>query len=97
MLEKIEEEKKREADNKSLIKSRGELLMNIRAALQNMSSILVCVKASNKIKLKDGKKHSKEAEDIAEEEDAQKTEKDKKVCDDPIETEGTNFLSIVIC
>lgn len=92
MLEKIEAEKKREADNKSLTETRGELLMSIRAALQNMSSTLVCVKAAKSTgKGKDSKKAARELDDKVEirADDKVKKETEKRTCDDPIETDGT--------
>ncbi|KAL6256384.1 hypothetical protein P5V15_012498 [Pogonomyrmex californicus] len=59
MLEQIEIEKKREKDLKEQIKTCGELLMNIRAALQSMNTILLFVKPTSKIvkkPVKDGNK-----------------------------------------
>lgn len=95
MLEKIEAEKKREADNNSLIETRGELLMNIRAALQNMSSMLVCIKAAKSVgKVKDGKKTARPLEDKVEikaddkAKQEKEKEKEKRTCDDPVETDG---------
>lgn len=49
MLEQIEIEKKREKDLKEQKKTRGELITNIRAALQNMNMMLLCIKHSIKI------------------------------------------------
>ncbi|OXU30933.1 hypothetical protein TSAR_013161 [Trichomalopsis sarcophagae] len=102
MLEKIEAEKKREADNNSLIETRGELLMNIRAALQNMSSMLVCVKAAKSAgKGKDSRKAARELDDKVEikaddraKKDIEK-EREKRTCDDPIETDGLAVLAQV--
>ncbi|KYN27066.1 hypothetical protein ALC57_03408 [Trachymyrmex cornetzi] len=48
ILEHIEIEKKREKDLKEQITVHGELLTNIRAALQNMNTMLLCVKHSIK-------------------------------------------------
>lgn len=45
MLEDLETQKKREIDFKKMRKFRGELLMNIRAALQNMDEMLICVQS----------------------------------------------------
>lgn len=47
-MEQIEIEKKREKDLKEKITAHGELLTNIRAALQNMNMMLLCVKHSIK-------------------------------------------------
>lgn len=47
-MDHIEIEKKREKDFKEQIKTYGELLTNIRAALQSMNTILLCVKYSGK-------------------------------------------------
>ncbi|CAL1687248.1 unnamed protein product [Lasius platythorax] len=49
ILEQIEAEKKREKDLKEQKKTRGELFTNIRAALQNMNMMLLCIKHSTKI------------------------------------------------
>lgn len=43
----MKEQKKRELDFKNMHKVRGELLMNIRAALQNMNEMLICVEAKS--------------------------------------------------
>ncbi|KYQ47988.1 hypothetical protein ALC60_12947 [Trachymyrmex zeteki] len=48
VVEQIEIEKKREKDLKEKITAHGELLTNIRAALQNMNMMLLCVKHSIK-------------------------------------------------
>lgn len=99
MVEKIAEEKKRLEDNKIMIESRGELLTNIRAALQNMSSMMVCVNPATAKpygKTKDSKR-SKTAE--VEEKTTPTSEDDdktKKVCGDPIEQEGTPLLTLEI-
>ncbi|KAJ8664714.1 hypothetical protein QAD02_006376 [Eretmocerus hayati] len=45
MREKMKDEKQRQVDNKNMIEARGELLMTIRAALQSVSSVLVCIPA----------------------------------------------------
>jgi len=47
-LEQIEIEKKRENDMKEQIQAHGELLTNIRAALQSMYTMLLCFKYSGK-------------------------------------------------
>lgn len=47
-MEHIEIEKKREKDLKEQIKTHGELLTNIKAALQSMNTMLLCVKYSGK-------------------------------------------------
>ncbi|XP_003708513.2 uncharacterized protein LOC100878388 isoform X2 [Megachile rotundata] len=44
LLEQIAIQKKRQLDHQNLKKERGELLMDIRAALQNMVAMLVCVR-----------------------------------------------------
>ncbi|XP_077265541.1 uncharacterized protein LOC143899261 [Temnothorax americanus] len=48
VLEQIELEKKREKDHKDQIKAHGESLTNIRAALQSMNTMLLCVRHSGK-------------------------------------------------
>ncbi|XP_018051971.1 PREDICTED: uncharacterized protein LOC108689624 [Atta colombica] len=52
ILEQIEIEKKREKDLKEQITAHGELLTNIRAALQNMNTMLICVKHTIKAVVK---------------------------------------------
>lgn len=47
-MDHIEIEKKREKDLKEQIKAHGELLTNIRAVLQSMNTMLLCVKYSGK-------------------------------------------------
>ncbi|XP_020719488.1 synaptonemal complex protein 1 [Bombus terrestris] len=49
LLEQIAMQKKRELERKNSKKERGELLMDIRAALQNMVAMLICVKRGNKV------------------------------------------------
>lgn len=49
MLEQIETEKKREKDLKEQKKTRGELFINVKAALQNINTMLFCIKYSTKI------------------------------------------------
>lgn len=44
MLDEIEVQKKRQIEYKNLRKARGELLMNVRAAFQNMLAMLYSVK-----------------------------------------------------
>ncbi|KAK0094790.1 hypothetical protein PV326_009973 [Microctonus aethiopoides] len=59
ILEQIDEEKQRELEFISLRKSRGELLIDIKAVLQNMLAIMVCIKpgwGANQKSGKDGKK-----------------------------------------
>ena len=51
-MEQIEIEKKREKDLKEQITAHGELLTNIRAALQNMNTMLLCVKHTIKAVVK---------------------------------------------
>lgn len=48
VLEQIEMEKKREKNLKEQKKTCGELLINIKAALQNMNTMLFCIKHSVK-------------------------------------------------
>lgn len=52
MLEQIAMQKKRELEKKNVKKEHGELLMDIRAALQNMVAMLVCVKRGNRVPTK---------------------------------------------
>ncbi|XP_058793179.1 uncharacterized protein LOC131665347 [Phymastichus coffea] len=106
MLDKIKEEKKRLKDNNEMIKSRGELLMNIRVALQSMSSMLICVnpataKPYGKVKEKRTAKEAREAKEREAKEAEEQLEanseddKSKKVCGDTIETEGLAVLTQV--
>ncbi|XP_024947549.1 uncharacterized protein LOC107274516 [Cephus cinctus] len=71
MLDQIETQKKREADFKNMRKIRGELLMNIRAAMQNMVSMLVYIKRGKSVKKipKENEKKSKKSPVIEEKED----------------------------
>lgn len=75
MLEQIETEKKREEDLKEQKKTRGELFTNIRAALQNINTMLLCIKYSTKVAKKlprDGNKAGlKESTIMNEREDAE--------------------------
>lgn len=69
-MEQIEIEKKREKDLKEQIKAHGELLTNIRAALQSMNMMLLRVKHNGKGPkklVKDGK----ESQIITDKEDAE--------------------------
>lgn len=81
LLEQIAVQKKRELDRKNSKKERGELLMDIRAALQNMVAMLVCVKRGNRIATK------KPTDDSEERYDVPMIEK--------METEGLALLSTV--
>ncbi|XP_012287307.1 uncharacterized protein LOC105703465 [Orussus abietinus] len=78
MLQEIEEQKKRERELKDLRKVRGELLMKIRAALQNMATMLVFVKVDPKlgknVPKDSGRKQDKKR---AKEEDKEKEENEK--------------------
>ncbi|XP_071649914.1 uncharacterized protein [Temnothorax longispinosus] len=65
MLEQIELEKKREKDLKDQIKAHGELLTNIRAALQSMNTMLLCVRHSGKGAAKKPVKNGNKKEPIA--------------------------------
>lgn len=47
-MEQIEIEKKREKDLKEQIKAHGELLTNIKTALQSMNIMLLCIRYSGK-------------------------------------------------
>ncbi|XP_024893294.1 uncharacterized protein LOC112468388 [Temnothorax curvispinosus] len=64
MLEQIELEKKREKDLKDQIKAHGELLTNIRAALQSMNTMLLCVRHSGKGAVKKPVKNGNKKEPI---------------------------------
>lgn len=57
-MEQIKIEKKREKNLKEQITAHGELLTNIRAALQNMNTMLLCVNKQKGMKkpVKDGNK-----------------------------------------
>ncbi|OAD59544.1 hypothetical protein WN48_08651, partial [Eufriesea mexicana] len=52
LIEQIAMQKKREFERRNSKKERGELLMDIRASLQNMVAMLVCVKRSNRVTTK---------------------------------------------
>ncbi|KAF3422442.1 hypothetical protein E2986_05677 [Frieseomelitta varia] len=64
LLEQIAMQKKHELERKNLKKERGELLMDIRAALQNMVAMLVCVKRGNRIAAKKPIEESEKQFDI---------------------------------
>ncbi|KOC61449.1 hypothetical protein WH47_05053 [Habropoda laboriosa] len=49
LLEQIAMQKNRESERKNSKKERGELLTDIRAALQNMVVMLICVRRGNKV------------------------------------------------
>ncbi|XP_046434409.1 uncharacterized protein LOC124186613 [Neodiprion fabricii] len=95
MLEEIEVQRKREIDFKNLRKVRGELLMNIRAALQNMNEMLTCVK-SRTIKSKSQKSDDDKKGKLSEE---QRIEDELQDADEPeigkTETNGLALLSKV--
>lgn len=88
-MEQIEIEKKREKDLKELKRVRGELLTNVRAALQSMSTMLFCVKQSGKSPKRAGAKEGnkgipKESDD---KEDAE--ERDTLLDFEEMDTDGT--------
>ncbi|XP_015517623.2 outer dynein arm-docking complex subunit 3 [Neodiprion pinetum] len=95
MLEELEVQRKREIDFKNLRKVRGELLMNIRAALQNMNEMLTCVK-SRTIKSKSQKSDDDKKGKLSEE---QRIEDELQDADEPeigkTETNGLALLSKV--
>ncbi|KZC04667.1 PREDICTED: uncharacterized protein LOC107192980 [Dufourea novaeangliae] len=91
LLEQIVMQKQRQLEHKNLRKVRGELLMDIRAALQNMVAMLVCVrrgtirtpkKQTDKRPTKDGKDDTEELEAVL-------------PIMEKIETEGLALLSTV--
>jgi hypothetical protein len=83
MLEKINEEKIRIEKNNNIVDAQGKLLMNIRAALQNIASMIMCIKPSKSFpKVKDGVKGSKEVEEI------EPKEPEINECEVPVENEG---------
>lgn len=49
LLEQIAMQKKRELEQKNVKKERGELLMEIRAALQNMVAMLACIRRGTRV------------------------------------------------
>ncbi|XP_076764354.1 uncharacterized protein LOC143431473 [Xylocopa sonorina] len=81
LLEQIVMQKKRELQQKDLKKQRGELLMDIRAALQNMIAMLVCVRRGDRVPVK------KPTDELREKPDLPIIEK--------METEGLTLLSTV--
>ncbi|XP_014218834.1 uncharacterized protein LOC106647092 [Copidosoma floridanum] len=90
MLEKIEQEKKREAESNNMAENRGELLMKIMMALQNMGSMLVCVKPAKMGKSKD-KRSSMDPVEENEDGDDLPT----KTCEEPMETDSIALLKKV--
>ncbi|XP_046750581.1 uncharacterized protein LOC124413838 [Diprion similis] len=95
MLEELEVQKKREIDFKNMRKVRGELLMNIRAALQNMNEMLTCVR-SRSIKSKSQKADDDKKGKLSEE---QRLQDELQDADEPqigkTETNGLALLSKV--
>ncbi|CAK9829512.1 hypothetical protein ANTRET_LOCUS6833 [Anthophora retusa] len=81
LLEQITMQKNRESERKNSKKERGELLMDIRAALQNMVMMLTCVRRGNKIVTKKSIDESEERMDIP--------------TIEKLETEGLALLSTV--
>lgn len=69
-MEHIEIEKKREKDLKKQIKAHGELLTNIRAALQSMYTMLLCVKNNGKVMKKPTKDGNKKELMVVNDKDA---------------------------
>ncbi|KAK9296352.1 hypothetical protein QLX08_009670 [Tetragonisca angustula] len=64
LLEQIAMQRKHELERKNLKKERGELLMDVRAALQNMVAMLVCVKRGNRIAAKKPTEESEKQFDV---------------------------------
>ncbi|XP_043285792.1 LOW QUALITY PROTEIN: uncharacterized protein [Venturia canescens] len=104
MLREIENQKRRESDYRTMRKSRGKLLVEIRAALQNMLGMLICVEeqASKRAKKeKDSEKTKKDKKEEAEEEEdddgdeANKKRKKEARIDFKFEGGALNLLSRV--
>lgn len=97
MLEQIEIEKKREKDLKEQKKTRGELFINVRAALQNINAMLLSIKYSTKIAKKlprEGNKVGlKESIIMNEKEDAE--EHDMQPEFEEIDTDGKKKYIII--
>ncbi|XP_011495182.1 PREDICTED: uncharacterized protein LOC105360091 [Ceratosolen solmsi marchali] len=94
MLDKIEKEKDRINKNNSLIDTNGKQLMNIRVALQNIASMIMCAKVTKppvKSKCLKEVKEVDESEVKDEEENENKNE-----CEEPVENEGLAVLHQVI-
>ena len=81
-------EKKREFEQKNARKERGKLLMDVRAALQNMVAMLVCVRKGGKV-LKKQTKGGEHDTDDHEEQYGVPLQMEK------METEGLTLLSTV--
>ncbi|XP_012261634.2 myosin-9-like isoform X1 [Athalia rosae] len=100
MLEELEAQRKREIDMKNMRKVRGELLMNIRAALQNMNEMLTCVQSkSMKSKGQKGDAVEEKKEKVSEEQQREAQEQSDETADEPqmvkTETNGLALLSQV--
>ncbi|XP_076170847.1 uncharacterized protein LOC143148426 [Ptiloglossa arizonensis] len=92
LLEQIAIQKERELEHKNLRKDHGELLMNIRAALQSMVAMLVCVRKGGGVKAtrkQTDKKPTKEEKDDTDELEINSSIMEK------METEGLALLSTV--
>ncbi|KOX78514.1 hypothetical protein WN51_07921 [Melipona quadrifasciata] len=64
LLEQIAMQKKHELERKNLKRERGELLMDVRAALQNMVAMMVCVKRGNRVAAKKPTEESEKQFDV---------------------------------
>ncbi|XP_076248774.1 uncharacterized protein LOC143188423 [Calliopsis andreniformis] len=98
LLEQIAIQKKRELEHKNSRKDRGKLLMDIRAALQNMVAMLVCVRRGGKPTKKQTRETDKRPTRKTEKDDTYDHEEQFTRIDVPIldvETEGLALLSTV--
>lgn len=88
ILEKIENEKKREKNLKELKKTCGELLTNVRAALQSINTVLLYVKEPGKVTKKAGKDVGK---DILKEIDDKAVDEVESLAElEEVDTDGVN-------
>lgn len=105
MLDEIINQNKRELDYKKLRKTRGELIINIKAGLQNMIGLLIHIKPGKSIntnkkttKDHDKKKKNKKKKVIKDEKDSDDdTNKNEHLKIEKIETNGFfHHINIII-
>ncbi|KAF7988563.1 hypothetical protein HCN44_001136 [Aphidius gifuensis] len=102
MLDEIINQNKRELDYKKLRKTRGELLINIKAGLQNMIGLLIHIKPgkninTNKKTTKDNDKKKKSKKKIIKDDkdSDDDTNKNEHLKIEKIETNAINLLDVV--
>lgn len=94
MLEQIAIQKKRQFEYKNSRKDRGKLLMDIRAALQSMVAMLVCVRRGGKLIKKQTRDTDKKITTTKEEDEMDEQEDHISRIDIPmitVDTEGEEF------